>query len=119
MADAEPASSAGKAPVGDQGDLVAHALPVDSGSGRQHLAHAGPALRPLIADDEDVAFLVAAVLNRLEGFLFTVEDQGGAAELEILHPGNLHDRAFWRQAPAQADDAAGRAQRVAGRAHDD
>src|SRR5690606_20260647 len=45
MADAEATGGAGKAAVGDQGDLVAHALPIEGRRGRQHLAHAGPALR--------------------------------------------------------------------------
>src|SRR5713226_2905093 len=54
MADAEAARRAGEAAVGDQRDLAAGALAVERRRGRQHLAHAGPAARPLVADDEDV-----------------------------------------------------------------
>ena len=73
MADAEAARGAGEAAVGDQRDLVAHALAVERGRGRQHLAHAGAALRALVADDEHVAFLVLARLDRGEGILLAVE----------------------------------------------
>ena len=60
VADAEAARGAGEAAVGDQRDLVAHALAVERRRGRQHLAHAGAALGALVADDEDVAVLVVA-----------------------------------------------------------
>src|SRR5690625_2862354 len=83
MPDTEAAGGTGKAPVGDQRHLVSHALPVDRCGGRQHLAHTRAAFRPFVADDEDVAFLVAALLNRLESLLFTVEDQGRAPELQV------------------------------------
>src|SRR5206468_535869 len=53
MADAEAAGGAGEAAIGDERHLVAHALAVDGARGRQHLAHAGTAARPLIADDDD------------------------------------------------------------------
>src|SRR5690606_14848829 len=58
MADAEAARRAGEAPVRDERDLVAHALPVERGRGGEHLAHAGAALRALVADDENLALLV-------------------------------------------------------------
>src|SRR5215469_97555 len=45
MADAEAAGGAGEAAVGDEGDLVAHALAVNGRGRRQHLAHAGTAAR--------------------------------------------------------------------------
>ena len=60
MADAEAARAAGEAAVGDQRDLLADALAVERRGGRQHLAHAGAAARALVADDEDLAFLVGA-----------------------------------------------------------
>src|SRR4051812_38624352 len=73
MADAEATRCAREASIGDQSELVAHALTVQRRRGRQHLAHAGAAARPLVADDEDLAFLVAAIGDRLEALLFGVE----------------------------------------------
>ena len=43
--DHEPVRRAGEAPVRDERDLVAEALPDDRGSHVQHLAHARPAPR--------------------------------------------------------------------------
>src|SRR6185437_9199153 len=57
MADAEAARRAGETAVGDQGDLAAGALAVKRRRGREHLTHAGTALWPLVADDENVALL--------------------------------------------------------------
>ena len=64
MADAEAARRAGEAAVGDERDLVAHALAVERRRGGEHLAHAGAAARALVADDEHLAFLVVACLRR-------------------------------------------------------
>src|SRR5919112_3900276 len=66
MADAETAGGAGESPVRDQSHLVAHALAVEGGRGGEHLPHAGTALRPLVADHQDLAFLVLAGPDRLE-----------------------------------------------------
>src|SRR5258708_6644630 len=60
MADAKAARCAREAAIGDQRDLAAGALPGQRRRGREHLAHAGAAARPLVADDEHVAFPVAA-----------------------------------------------------------
>ena len=73
MADAEAARAAGEAAVGDQRDLAAHALAVERRGGREHLAHAGTAVRALVADDQHVAFLVLLVLHRLEAGFFAIE----------------------------------------------
>src|SRR5262249_5002490 len=48
MANAEAAGRAREAPVGDERYLVAHALAIERRGGRQHLAHARPAARPLV-----------------------------------------------------------------------
>src|SRR5436853_3881860 len=52
MADAETAGCAREAAVGDQRHFSAHALAVESRRGGEHFAHAGAALRALVADDE-------------------------------------------------------------------
>ena len=100
MADAEAARRAGEAAVGDERHLVAHALAIDGGGGRQHLAHAGAAARALVADDEDFAFLVFLVLDRVEAGLFAVEAARRSAEFQFGHAGNLHDRAIRREIAA-------------------
>src|SRR5262245_63072885 len=50
MANAEAARGAGEAAVSNERHLVAHALAVKGSRRRQHLAHARPAARPLIAN---------------------------------------------------------------------
>src|SRR5579883_897369 len=107
MADAEAARRTGEAPVGDERDLVARALAIERCRRRQHLAHAGAAARAFIADDDDLARLVGAVLNRREGVLLAIEATRRPAELQVLHSGDLHDRPLRREIAAQADDAAG------------
>src|SRR5215469_14813810 len=90
MADAEAAGGTGEAAVGDERHLVAQALAVDRRRGRQHLAHAGAAARPLVADDDDIALLVLVIAHRLEGVLLAVEAERLAGELQGLHASDLH-----------------------------
>src|SRR6187551_2011556 len=54
MADAKATRRAGEAPIGDERNLAAGALPGQRRRGREHLAHAGAAARALVADDEYV-----------------------------------------------------------------
>src|SRR5829696_8069564 len=73
MADAEAARRAREAPVGDQRHLLAHALAIKCGSGRQHLAHAGAALGAFIADHDHRALGDLALLDRREALLLAIE----------------------------------------------
>jgi len=109
MADAEPARCARETSVSDQSDLVAHALPVKGRGGGEHFAHAWTALRSLIADDENVAFLVVLLRDGLEALLFGVEHARGAAKTLLFnrHAGDLHDGAFRRKVALETNDAAG------------
>src|SRR6516165_11445071 len=75
MADAEAVRGAREPPICQQRHPVADTLAVECRGRRQHLAHPGTAARPLIADDDDVALLVAALVDRLEGVLLAVEAQ--------------------------------------------
>src|SRR3546814_15389868 len=93
MTNAEAAGRARESAVGDQRDRIADTLAVERRGGRQHLAHAGTALRPLVADDEDATFLVLALVDRLAGVFLTIEAAYRAAELQVLHAGELHDGA--------------------------
>src|ERR1700722_16201654 len=114
MADAEPAGSAGEPAVGNQRDLAAHALPGQRRRGREHFPHARAAARPLIADDEDLALFVGALLDGLEGILFAIEAAGRTGELQVRHTRNLYDRAFWREIALQADHTPGDGDRLVG-----
>ena len=116
VADAEAAGGAREAAVGDERDLVAHALAVERGGGREHLAHAGAALGALVADDEHVAFLVARACRRTRSTPPRCRRRApGRRSAEFFMPGDLHDRAVGREVAAQRDDAAGRRDRVGGR----
>src|SRR5438045_1146254 len=83
MADTEASGSAREAAVRNQRDLAAHALPGQRRCGREHLPHAGTAARSLIANDDDLAFFVGFLLDRLEGVLFPIEAPGGAGKSQV------------------------------------
>src|SRR5947207_13359933 len=54
VADAHPACRARKAPIGNECDLLSHALAVNQRRDAQHLPHAGTADRAFIANDENI-----------------------------------------------------------------
>src|SRR5690606_21906798 len=112
VANAETPRGAREAPVGDQRDALAHALPVERGGRGEHLAHAGASLRAFVADHHDAAFADLTRLDRGKGVFLAFEDLRRAAELQALHARNLHDRAVGGERAAQADDAAGRRDRA-------
>src|SRR5262245_24142649 len=93
MTDTEAARCTGEAAIGDQGHLATHALAIQSRGGRQHFAHARTAFGALVSDDEHVAFAIRLVFHRLEARLFAIEATRRPGELQIRHPGDLHDRA--------------------------
>src|ERR1700716_2783117 len=94
MADAEPTAGTGKPAIGDEGDLAPRALPAQRPCGREHFPHAGTAARPLIADHDDISFLVSPLLDRLEGVLFTIEAAVRACKLQARQARDLHNRAL-------------------------
>ena len=49
-------------------------MAIERRRGGQHFAHAGSALGPFIAHDDDVAFLDLAVGDGVHGVFFTIED---------------------------------------------
>src|SRR5215469_16946579 len=115
MADTETARRAGKAAVGDQRDLGAHALAIKCGRGREHFAHAGSAFGPFVADDQHVAFLVLTIFYRFEAGFLTVKAACRTGELQTLHACHFHDRPFGREIAFQSDDTAGRQNGLVGR----
>ena len=63
VADDEAVGAAGEAAVGEERHVLAEARAHDDGGGRQHLRHAGPALRALVADHDHAALADLAALD--------------------------------------------------------
>src|SRR5262249_54959938 len=96
----------GEAAVGDEADLLAEALAGEGGGDGEHLAHAGAAYGAFAADDDDVAGLDVAFLDRFEAGFLAVEDLGGAGDGAVLEAGGLGDGAFRGQVALEDDDVA-------------
>src|SRR5690606_37212226 len=93
----------------------------DHRSRREHFWHARAAFRPLVADDDDVAFLHLAVRDAREGYILGVEADGRSPVVAAdgrIHRADLDDRAVWRQVPEQDGKAAFFAVRVVQRPDD-
>ena len=84
----------------------------------EHLAHAGAAVRALVADHDDVAGDDLAGLDRRERLLLGVEDPGRAAVERAVVAGELDRAALGREVAVEDGDAAARLQRRLDR-HDD
>src|SRR5689334_17008760 len=117
VTDAETPRCTRKPAIGDQRHLVSHALAVKGSRGGQHLAHPGTAARSLVADHQDLAFLIAPLGDSLKTGLLAVEAAGRPGEFQILHAGDLHDRPVRREIALEPHHAAGRAERPVGRMH--
>src|SRR5207302_5893533 len=89
----EPMRGAGEAPVSEQRDVLAQPDAVQGRRDREHLAHAGPAGRALVADDDDVAGGDALVRDGLHRRLLALEDPGGPTVVPALVAGELPDAA--------------------------
>ena len=118
MSDAHAARRAGEAPVGEQRDLLAHLLAVDDRGGAEHLAHAGAALRALVADDQHFAGLVVALAHRRGAGILAVEHARDAFEHQRLQAGDLQQRAVGREIAFQHHKPAIGADRVLRAPHD-
>ena len=90
-----------EATVGDERDLVAEPFADKRRGDVQHLAHAGAAGRPFVADDDHVARGDRARLDRSEALLLGVEHARGPAVKQALVPRELHDTAVGREVAAQ------------------
>src|SRR6185437_12611277 len=118
MANTKSARAAGEAAVGDERNRLAGTLTVERRRRRQHLAHAGAADRALVANDDDVAFVVLAGIDRRERLFLAVEYPRRAAELQLLQSRHLHDGAVGRERASETDDAASRRDRIGDRIDD-
>src|SRR5262245_28284810 len=94
----KPTPRASREPaVGDQRNRIEQSLPDQRGGGREHLRHAGAALRALVTDDDDVTGLDLLREDRVQAVLLGVKNPRPAGELRFLNPGGLSDTAFGRQ----------------------
>ena len=71
--DHQPARRAAEAAVGHQRDRFAEPLTDDRRGDAEHLAHPGSALRPLVADHDDVAVDDLAPVDRVHRIFFAFE----------------------------------------------
>src|SRR3569832_385089 len=120
MSDQQAGGAAGEAAGGDQGAGFAEALRLQIAGRVEHLLHARPAARSLIADDDDVAGLDLVAEDRLDGSALALEDAGRTGELQdrLVDAGGLHDAAVERQVALQHGKAAVLRERRLGRADD-
>ena len=118
VADHEAVRRAAEAAVGDEGHRAAEPLPDEGGGHAEHLGHAGGALRPLVADDDDVAGLDPLRLHRLERRGLAVEDAGRARVREPLVPDQLRHAPLGGERAAEDREAAGRLDRIPERPDD-
>ncbi len=108
----QSACGAGEPAVGHERHVVAQARAHDRRRDAEHLAHARSALRPFVANDDDVAGLD---VDRLERPRTPPPRRRTPAPGPRMAPfgvsGDLHDRAIRREAAAENGEAAGRLER--------
>ena len=107
VADHQPARRAREAAVGDERDRLAEPDADHRGGDAQHLAHARPAGRALVADDEHVARRDRARAHRGDAGRLVVEHARRPGLARALGAGELDEAALGREVAAQ------RAQRAA------
>src|SRR5439155_7247102 len=107
VADHHAARRAGEAAIGEECDLLAHALSVDEGGDAEHLAHPRSAFRPFVADHQYFARLVSAPLHHLGAGFLRIENPRRALEQQRLQPGYLDERATGREVAFENHDASG------------
>jgi len=106
VSDHEAVAAAAEPSVGDERHVFAEALAHDGGSRRKHFPHAGSALRPFVANDDDVAFLDRAVEDGFHRLLLGFKHDGLALEVQSFLAGNLRDRALAGEVATQDDQMA-------------
>src|SRR5262249_60764420 len=98
----------GEAAIGHQRDRLAKPSPLERAGHVEHLAHARPAARPLVADHDHVVRLDPTFLDSLERVLLALEHARGAAVRGTALTGDLDHTAAWRDVPAQDRESAHR-----------
>src|SRR5262245_967914 len=118
MAYAEAACCTRETSVGNERDLAPHALPVEGRGGGEHFTHARPAFRTLIANDENVTFLVLAFLDGFESIFFAIKTARRAGEFQLSHACHFHDGTVRREIALEPHDTTGLGNRLVGGPHD-
>src|SRR5690606_10828142 len=96
MANEETVRAAGEPSVRHEGDLVPQAGSHEGGRRREHLGHAGAALRAFITDDDHLAPLDLPLLQTAQHLFFAVVAERGTGERQPLLAGNFGDRSGGR-----------------------
>src|SRR5258706_16230363 len=106
MAHDEAVRAAAETAVRDQGHLVAQTETHECARGTQHLAHAWPALRPFVADDDYIAGLDLPAQDRLCGRLLAVEHPRAPFEVQAFLAGNLRHGTLRREVAIHNNEVA-------------
>ena len=85
VADAESVRTPAKATVGDESAVRAASDTLHRARHREHLAHAGAALRALVANDHDRARLDLVRHDREHRLVLTVKDPRRTVEVQLVH----------------------------------
>ena len=118
MTDDKAVRGAGETAIGNERHLACKSLACNRGGRRQHLAHAGPAFRPFVTDDDHIAFLDLAVVDGFERSLFALKDARGSFKGAVGVTGGFQDRAFRREIAVKNSEAACFFERISDGMHD-
>ena len=117
MAEHEAACGPGEAAVGDQRHRLAETSAHDGTRDVEHLAHAGPAHRTLVADNDDIAIDDGAILNRRQDIFLALEDLRRPHVVCPLVAGEFCHAALRRQVAAQDEESTAQLDRLVDGAH--
>ena len=101
-------STTGETTVGDQRTLLAQAQALQVGGRVQHLLHAGAALRTLVLDDNNVAFLHVLRQDLVHSLVLRLDHESATLEVEqlLINTGGLDDCAVLGDVAVQDRQAA-------------
>src|SRR4029077_1717874 len=117
MSDHEAMAAAGKASIGNKRDLIPEPAPHDGARRGQHLAHARPPARSLVADDDDVAGAHAPGENGRGRAFLALEHPRTTLEALTLLSGHLRDRPLGGEVAVEHHEVAVLLQRLRERTH--
>ena len=118
MADDETVAAARETPVGDQRNVLAHALAHDRAGRAQHFSHAGPANRSFMADHDNIPLDDGTVQDGRERRLLRLEHARVPGKAQPFLARNFRHCAGRRQVAVKHDQVAVLLDRVVQRAHD-
>src|SRR5713101_7526247 len=89
--------AAGEAAVGDKPNRITQTRSYNRRGRREHLAHSGPALWPLVSNHQYIALFYLAGKDSIESVFLSIEDARRARDLRVLDAGNLGDASLGRE----------------------